>query len=171
MNDTTTTHTRTDSYPYSAISIYALHPMYISLPDLGELADPEKAAFCPETAELNGLDAVDYEQTVRYKLEYCREYFRQEARRSCPPLNIGSFAQNESWLMPYAAYCYLRDMYRTSDFTQWKENSVFDKNTIRELCSVGARHIRKYLSCISCNMSCIPSLRAFPIMPARTGSC
>lgn len=47
MNDTTTTHTRTDSYPYSAISIYALHPMYISLPDLGELADPEKAAFLP----------------------------------------------------------------------------------------------------------------------------
>lgn len=41
--------------------------------------------------------------------------------------------------MPYAAYCYLRDMYRTSDFTQWKENSVFDKNTIRELCSVGGK--------------------------------
>ena len=38
--------------------------------------------------------------------------------------------------MPYAAYCYLRDTYRTSDFTQWKENSVFDKNNIRELCSV-----------------------------------
>ena len=71
MNDTTTTHTRTDSYPYSAISIYALHPMYISLPDLGELADPEKAAFfARKQAELNGLDAVDYEQTVRYKLEY-----------------------------------------------------------------------------------------------------
>ena len=45
MNDTTTTHTRNDSYPYSAISIYALHPMYISLLDLGELADPERAAF------------------------------------------------------------------------------------------------------------------------------
>ena len=30
-------------------------------------------------------------------------------------------------------------MYRTSDFTQWKENSVFDKNTIRELCSVGGK--------------------------------
>lgn len=53
MNDTTTTHTRTDSYPYSAISIYALHPMYISLPDLGELADPEKGGlFCPETGRV-----------------------------------------------------------------------------------------------------------------------
>ena len=73
MNDTTTTHTRTDSYPYSAISIYALHPMYISLPDLGELADPEKTAFfARKQAELNGLDAVDYEQAVRYKLEYCQ---------------------------------------------------------------------------------------------------
>lgn len=141
MNDTTTTHTRTDSYPYSAISIYALHPMYISLPDLGELADPEKAAFfARKQAELNGLDAVDYEQTVRYKLEYCREYFRQEGEAILSTSEYREFfAQNESWLMPYAAYCYLRDMYRTSDFTQWKENSVFDKNTIRELCSVGGK--------------------------------
>lgn len=141
MNDTTTTHTRTDSYPYSAISIYALHPMYISLPDLGELADPEKAAFfARKQAELNGLDVVDYEQTVRYKLEYCREYFRQEGEAILSTSEYREFfAQNESWLMPYAAYCYLRDMYRTSDFTQWKENSVFDKNTIRELCSVGGK--------------------------------
>ena len=141
MNDTTTTHTRTDSYPYSAISIYALHPMYISLPDLGELADPEKAAFfARKQAELNGLDAVDYEQAVRYKLEYCREYFRQEGEAILSTSEYREFfAQNESWLMPYAAYCYLRDMYRTSDFTQWKENSVFDKNTIRELCSVGGK--------------------------------
>lgn len=141
MNDTTMTHTRTDSYPYSAISIYALHPMYISLPDLGELADPEKAAFfARKQAELNGLDAVDYEQTVRYKLEYCREYFRQEGEAILSTSEYREFfAQNESWLMPYAAYCYLRDMYRTSDFTQWKENSVFDKNTIRELCSVGGK--------------------------------
>ncbi len=141
MNDTTTTHTRTDSYPYSTISIYALHPMYISLPDLGELADPEKAAFfARKQAELNGLDAVDYEQAVRYKLEYCREYFRQEGEAILSTSEYREFfAQNESWLMPYAAYCYLRDMYRTSDFTQWKENSVFDKNTIRELCSVGGK--------------------------------
>ncbi|WP_303141672.1 4-alpha-glucanotransferase [uncultured Parabacteroides sp.] len=141
MNDTTTTHTRTDSYPYSAISIYALHPIYISLPDLGELADPEKAAFfARKQAELNGLDAVDYEQAVRYKLEYCREYFRQEGEAILSTSEYREFfAQNESWLMPYAAYCYLRDMYRTSDFTQWKENSVFDKNTIRELCSVGGK--------------------------------
>ena len=31
INDTTITHTWTDSYPYSSISIYAFHPMYIVL--------------------------------------------------------------------------------------------------------------------------------------------
>ena len=97
MNDTTMTHTRTDSYPYSAISIYALHPMYISLPDLGELADPEKAAFfARKQAELNGLDAVDYEQTVRYKLEYCREYFRQEGEAILSTSEYREFSRKTS---------------------------------------------------------------------------
>ncbi len=151
MNDTTTTHTSTDSYPYSAISIYALHPMYISLDGLNvaetlgraslRLADPKRAAFyARKQAELNESDTVDYEQAVRYKLEYCREYFRQEGEAILStPGYQEFFKQNESWLMPYAAYCYLRDTYRTSDFTQWKENSVFDKNSIRELCSVTGR--------------------------------
>ena len=35
INDTTMTHTWTDSYPYSSISIYAFHPMYTDLKQLG----------------------------------------------------------------------------------------------------------------------------------------
>ena len=31
INDTTATHTWTDSYPYAAISAFALHPMYLNL--------------------------------------------------------------------------------------------------------------------------------------------
>src|SRR3712207_9242390 len=31
INDTTITHTWTDSYPYSCISIFALHPQYVDL--------------------------------------------------------------------------------------------------------------------------------------------
>lgn len=39
INDTTITHTWTDSYPYSCISIFALHPQYVDLTKLPELAD------------------------------------------------------------------------------------------------------------------------------------
>jgi 4-alpha-glucanotransferase len=39
INDTTITHTWTDSYPYSCISIFALHPQYADLNQLPKIAD------------------------------------------------------------------------------------------------------------------------------------
>ena len=39
INDTTITHTWTDSYPYSCISIFALHPQYANLNGLPALKD------------------------------------------------------------------------------------------------------------------------------------
>lgn len=42
INDTTMTHSWTDSYPYSSISIYAFHPMYTDLRQLGALNDRER---------------------------------------------------------------------------------------------------------------------------------
>lgn len=137
MNDTTTTHTWMDSYPYSAISIYALHPLYISLPWMGELKDPEKVAFYKgKQQELNGKEAVDYEAVVKYKIAYCKEYFGQEGKRVLESPEFKEFFQvNKSWLMPYAAYCYLRDANGTSDFTNWKEFSVYDQTAINNFCS------------------------------------
>lgn len=137
MNDTTMTHTWVDSYPYSAISIYALHPMYISLPRLGALGDPEKAAFfAVKQQELNALDAVDYEEAVKYKVEYCRAYFAETGRGMLEsPEFRDFFARNESWLIPYAAYCHLRERYQTPDFTQWHNHAVYNKAHIYNLCS------------------------------------
>ena len=42
--DTTITKTWTDSYPYNSISIYAIHPMYADLRQMGELKDAKKQA-------------------------------------------------------------------------------------------------------------------------------
>lgn len=44
INDTTITHTWMDSYPYNSISIYAFHPMYIDLNQLGKMKDKEALA-------------------------------------------------------------------------------------------------------------------------------
>ncbi|MGM9758920.1 MAG: 4-alpha-glucanotransferase [Parabacteroides sp.] len=136
MNDTTITHTWVDSYPYSAISIYALHPMYINLRELGTLADAEKAAFFEsKRIELNRLDQIDYEAVTRYKMEYCRTYFAQEGAKIQASKEFKEFVQkNESWLMPYAGYCFLRDSYGTTDFSQWEGNALYSMTRIRELC-------------------------------------
>lgn len=141
MNDTTTTYTWRDSYPYSAISIYALHPMYISLPLMGALHDPDRMAFYNrKQQELNALDGVDYEAVVPYKVAYCREFFDQEKEAVLSDREFKDFIEvSKSWLVPYAAYCYLRDTYKTSDFTKWKENATFDLSSVAALCAEGGK--------------------------------
>jgi 4-alpha-glucanotransferase len=63
INDTTITHTWTDSYPYSCISIFALHPQYVDLTKLPELADAEaRKKFSDLQKELNALPQIDYER-------------------------------------------------------------------------------------------------------------
>ena len=137
MNDTTITHTWVDSYPYSAISIYALHPMFINLTELGKLKDAKRSKFYEaKRKELNAKEAVDYEAVNTYKLSYCREYFQQDSDNLLNSSDFKTFfAQNKEWLLPYAAYCYLRDKFGTSDFSQWKQDSVYDKERIANLCS------------------------------------
>lgn len=137
MNDTTMTHTWRDSYPYSAISIYALHPMFISLPWLGALKDKERAAYYEALrTQANALESIDYEFVNQYKLAYCREYFRQEGEALLETPAFQTFySQNESWLKPYAAYCYLRDTTGTPEFSRWGKDAVYAPDRIRRLCA------------------------------------
>jgi 4-alpha-glucanotransferase len=137
VNDTTATHTWKDSYPYSAISIYALHPMYISLPWMGRLTDPSKAAFFDEKQkELNSKSEVDYEAVVSHKTAYCRLFFEQEGEQTLESAAFKEFfAENAGWLIPYAAYSYFRDTYQTTDFSKWGRDAVYNKAHIQKLCS------------------------------------
>jgi 4-alpha-glucanotransferase len=136
VNDTTATYTRMDSYPYSAISVYALHPIYVSLSWMGELADPEKASFFKEKQqELNRKPFVDYEAVINYKMDYCRLFFEQEGKSLLEtPGYKQFFADNSHWLIPYAAYSYFRDAFHTTDFSVWEGNSVYNESQINTLC-------------------------------------
>lgn len=135
VNDTTLTHSRTDSYPYNAISIYALHPLYLNLEAMGTLKDPQRAAFYQtKQKELNRLDVVDYEAVDRLKWAFFRELFRQEGSEVLASQEfVFFFEENKEWLVPYAAYSCLRDKYRTPDFRLWGEYAVYNRAVIEAL--------------------------------------
>ena len=135
MNDTTRTHTWKDSYPYSAISIYALHPLYINIPMLGELKDKKKkAGYQKIQLQLNEKETVDYPSVEKYKTAYYRDYFEQEKDKILTNKDFQKFiAQNNEWLTPYAAFSYLRDRYQTADFTKWGEVASYSLEKIENL--------------------------------------
>lgn len=122
INDTTSTHTWTDSYPYSAISIFALHPQFADFRQLPEIKDKKKAREMEALRkELNELKQIDYERVNNTKTDYLRIIFKQEGEAVMKGEDFKMFVkENEHWLVPYAQYCHLRDYFGNVDFSSWK---------------------------------------------------
>jgi 4-alpha-glucanotransferase len=137
INDTTITHTWTDSYPYSCISIFALHPQYADFSALPELKDEKKRKYYETLREeLNQLPQIDYERVNNAKIDYLKELFAQEKDEVKKSAAFKAFfKETEQWLVPYAQYCYLRDKYGTADFTQWDAHQVWNEAERKNLSS------------------------------------
>lgn len=149
INDTTMTHAWTDSYPYNSISIYAFHPMYADLKQMGTLKDKELATkFGNRQKELNSLPAIDYEAVNQTKWEFFRLIFKQEGEKVLSSKGFKAFFDaNKEWLQPYAVFSYLRDAYRTPNFREWPRHSVFNAEEIEKMCqpeTVDYPHIALY---------------------------
>lgn len=137
VNDTTASYTSADSYPYAAISAFALHPAYI---DLEEVASPENkkivAAVAGEVVKLNSLDAIDYGAVIQLKRSVLQQLYALQGKKTLASGNFNAFfEQNSHWLVPYAAFCYLRDKHKTADYNQWPEYSVYQEGEIAALTS------------------------------------
>ncbi len=117
VNDTTMTHSWQDSYPYNAVSSFALHPQFIHLPDAGIRKD---AAYKAKQAELEALPAIDYEAVNSAKLEMLRKRYNKVGAEVCSTPEYKAFVEeNKEWLKPYAVFSVLRDIHGTPDFGTW----------------------------------------------------
>jgi len=140
INDTIATHTWTDSYPYAAISAFALHPLYINL---GAVATgPNKrllGGLEEERKRLNELDAVDYEAVVKAKLVFLRRIYPSQKEKTLKSKDYRRFfEQNKNWLAPYAVFCHLRDSYGTPDFNQWPAHRSYQVKEMDVFASEGS---------------------------------
>ena len=132
VNDTDATGTWVDSYPYAAISAYALHPLYLNV---GRVAGKDHAALLKtykrKQKELNERPELDYEEVMDCKLKTLRAvYARVGVTFEDSPDYQLYFEKNRHWLVPYAAFCCFRDMYGTADFYLWKDHASYDEAAI-----------------------------------------
>ncbi len=136
VNDTSATGTWTDSYPYAAISAFALHPIY---------ADPKaiagkthehliKPIYDQYQESLAALDEVDYETCLRQKWVMLSALYTAmgHAVLESKAYQVW-FEEQKHWLEPYAAFCYLRDRYGTTDFNIWPKYNTFKATEISKL--------------------------------------
>lgn len=149
INDTTITYTWIDSYPYNAISIYALHPIYLGLKAYPLKDENLYKEYEREAGELNTLENVDYDRVLALKWRYIKDLFTQSGTNTLKSKDyLAFYEQNEEWLFPYACFSYLRDKYETANFRKWKTNSAFDKKKLIKLTETD-KDAKKYIE-LSC---------------------
>ena len=107
VNDTTRKGEWADSYPYSPVSTFALHPLYMHLQDLGIKED---AAFKKAQAALNALPELDYPRVFKAKMAYIRKAFEARGAKDLASPACRKFIKdNAAWLPEYAEFCARRD--------------------------------------------------------------
>ncbi len=103
INDTTSSGTWRDSYPYNGISVFALHPIYMDLRAWEK--SPLFAVYAERATTLNVKAMLDYEAVYRLKMEFLSELFRLEGRKVMGSADYTTFfGENKEWLEPYARY-------------------------------------------------------------------
>ncbi len=142
VNDTTATKTWTDSYPYAAISVNALHPIFANMEAMGRLKDQKvQAEFDARAKKLNDLPEINYEGVLALKSKFFQLSFAEHKATFLKSKEFKVFLEaNRSWLEPYAAFCCLRDRYGTSDFKKWEEYAQVEANTIKAFCDPKSDH-------------------------------
>eukprot|EP00250_Pteridium_aquilinum_P019655 c24516_g1_i1 orf=158-3133(+) len=141
VNDTSVNGMWWDSYPYSSLSVFALHPLYLRLQCLsGKLPQGIQEEIQSAKKRLN-LNEVDYDATMAVKLSVAKKVFKLEKDEVLESAEYKRFFQeNQDWLKPYAAFCYLRDFFGTSDHSQWGVYSKFSQEKLEKLVAPTTDH-------------------------------
>ena len=104
INDTTLRHNNLDSYPYNAVSVFALHPIYINIELMGRLTPAMKKKY------LNALSIADYQNVYDAKMVFFKALYKQDKDALFSSEEYKAFeAKNNEWLEPYAAFLAKRD--------------------------------------------------------------
>jgi 4-alpha-glucanotransferase len=135
INDTTATHSWKDSYPYAAISAFALHPLYIHLDALIPASNKKlHAKLAAAKQKLNALDVVDYEAVAKIKYEILAELYELIGSKTLASKGFKDFfVQHQHWLASYAAFCYCRDQFGTIDFNAWPLHNTYSEPEFKSL--------------------------------------
>ena len=146
INDTTRTKTDSDSYPYSANSIYALNPLYLNCLKVGTLNDKiAQKQFLEKAEALNKKEFVDYGNVLNLKLDYLRRLYAQEYEQILADIEFQLFcSQNRNWLLSYAVFSCLRDKFSTSDFSNWGEYSNYNVDEVEQFASENKSKVEFY---------------------------
>ncbi|MCE1206020.1 MAG: 4-alpha-glucanotransferase [Spirochaetia bacterium] len=116
--------TGTGASPYSALSAFALHPVYIRIEDIswkGSAASKEKIAsmLSDFATRYAGNKRVPFDQIVAEKLAILREIWN--SANPAPMKRIEAFIKAQPWVKPYACFVAMKSRNQDKPWWEWRE--------------------------------------------------
>ena len=121
--------TGTQSSPYSGLSAFALHPIYISIPEI-----PEFEAACKADDELTKdynsfvkffqyKSRYDYQGILNMKISMLMKIYEttETAKTGIPDKELEGWIEKNSWIKNYAVYKNLKWKYMQASWKSWKK--------------------------------------------------
>lgn len=144
VNDTTASHTNADSYPYAAISAFALHPIYINLMEVAQHLGLRMSAdwlqtLKTQTAKLNQLPTLAYAEVHQTKRSLLGQLFEEGGAITMADKAFKQFfKEHKPWLEAYAAFCFFRDLHGTAQFASWPNHQSYSSAALKKLAKTDA---------------------------------
>jgi 4-alpha-glucanotransferase len=125
-----------DSSPYSALTAFALHPLYLRIGDL-----PEAAAYAADLEEIGRQfgqkERFPYGEILRAKMALLRKIYtahKTEIRRRADPQEaLGQWIDKNPWVKEYAVYRRLKEKNNEKSWTEWESHRTVTAKDIAAL--------------------------------------
>lgn len=121
-----------DSSPYSTLSAFALHPVYLRL-DTIEGSGPVLAKYRGLRAQLQESRRVKYNKVLETKAQVLREIFSRQKKPILASDAIAGFLQQNPWVKIYAVYKVLKEQNGQKAWTEWSSYRDIEVDTLNDI--------------------------------------
>jgi 4-alpha-glucanotransferase len=132
--------TGSQSSPYSALSAFALHPIYLRITDFPEyhsLSEADKNAVDGRISALRATyesaERFDYDAVLNEKLAILRVIYQATREAILEGADLTAFLRRNGWVKAYAIFRTLKDRHQQQPWTEWPEHRDIDAATLDKL--------------------------------------
>jgi 4-alpha-glucanotransferase len=111
-----------DSSPYSALTAFALHPLYISITDMAEAAE-FSAGIAALKERFDGRIRFPYGELIRAKMALFRKIFEANektiVKSAAKGSALGRWIEANPWIREYAVFRRLKELHGEKSWKDW----------------------------------------------------
>jgi len=128
-----------ESSPYSSLTAFGLHPLYLSIEELDEFKTSDnsvKKRIKTAKERFDGYKRFSHYEVLKEKLEICREIYqanKAELVKSAGSGSLSAWINQNSWVKEYAVYRRLKESNGQKSWKDWKEYSSVTASDIDKL--------------------------------------